>query len=301
MNYDFPHQIIGNLTKPWILFLHGFMGDRNEFNQVIDFLKTDFCCLTIDLPGHGNNQIRELQATESNEIGKYKFYRMPEVAAGIIDFLDQFINSNHNFHQDAHQKISLVGYSMGGRLGLYLALHYPHRFSQVVLESASPGLAQESERRSRVQSDLGIARKLTRIGENKPDFEIFLRNWYQQSIFGEIQHHHNYEKMLAQRLQNNSQELAKSLECMGTGVQPSLWVNSLWDNLINLKLPLLLLVGEKDTKFVEINQKINHIYPKSQLKIIPNSGHNIHFENPQLFAQIIREFLDSSSKSQHLK
>jgi 2-succinyl-6-hydroxy-2,4-cyclohexadiene-1-carboxylate synthase len=72
---------------------------------------------------------------------------------------------------------------------------------------------------------------------------------------------------------------------MSLGRQPSLW-----HKLDRNKIPLLLLAGEWDKKFTAINREINNLCPHSQLNIIDRAGHNIHFEQPQQYARIIRSF-----------
>ncbi|OUL24969.1 2-succinyl-6-hydroxy-2,4-cyclohexadiene-1-carboxylate synthase [Nostoc sp. RF31YmG] len=264
-NYKFNYSLISNSNKPLILFLHGFMGNIYEFDEAIILLSDDFSYLTIDLPGHGKTQV----------LGSEECYTVPNTAQALINLLDEL----------QIPQCFLVGYSMGGRLALYLNLHFPERFSKVVLESASPGLATEAERLERIQHDYQIGRKLIRSLEND-DFAAFLSNWYTQQIFGDIKNHPKYEFMLESRLQNHPLELDKSLRFMGTGYQPSLW-----DKLKENKNPLLLLVGEYDRKFRDINQKMADICENAQLKVIKKAGHNIHFENPREFIQNLRIFL----------
>ncbi|MBH8576147.1 2-succinyl-6-hydroxy-2,4-cyclohexadiene-1-carboxylate synthase [Nostocaceae cyanobacterium CENA369] len=263
-NYQFNYSLISNTNKPLILFLHGFMGNIQEFNEAIELLTNDFSYLTIDLPGHGKTQV----------LGADEGYTMVNTANALIHLLDE-LKINQCF---------LVGYSMGGRLALYLTLHFPERFPKVVLESASPGLATELERIERIKQDVQIARKLAR-SFTKSDFATFLATWYNQPIFGSIKNHPKFENMLGNRLQNHPNELIKSLQFMGTGSQPSLW-----ENLKNHETPLLLLVGEYDAKFIDINTQMAKIGKFSQMKIIKNSAHNIHFENTLEFVQNIREF-----------
>ncbi|MFN6568464.1 2-succinyl-6-hydroxy-2,4-cyclohexadiene-1-carboxylate synthase [Dendronalium sp. ChiSLP03b] len=264
-DYRFNYSLISNTDRPLIFFLHGFMGNIQEFDEVIELLADDFSYLTLDLPGHGKTQV----------LGGDEDYTMANTAKALVNLLNEL-------------KITqcfLVGYSMGGRLALYLALHFPERFPKVVLESASPGLATEVERLKRVKQDAQIARKLAR-SVTKSDFATFLLNWYNQPIFGFINKHPNFDCMLESRLQNHPGELTKSLKFMGTGSQPSLW-----EKLKNHTVPLLLLVGEYDAKFININTKMAKILKFAQVKLINNSAHNIHFENTLEFVQNLREFL----------
>lgn len=264
-NYKFHYSLISNPDKPVILFLHGFMGNIDEFDQAIKLLSDEFSYLTLDLPGHGKTQV----------LGGDECYTMENTAHALINLLDE-LNINQCF---------LVGYSMGGRLGLYLTLHFPERFTKVVLESASPGLVTAAERLERMKRDAQIGSKLSRSIETT-DFAAFLANWYNQPIFGAIKNHPEYERMVQSRLQNHPIELDKSLRFMGTGCQPDLW-NKLEHNTKYL----LLLVGEYDDKFLAINQKMAVKCEKAQLKIISNAAHNIHFENTWEFVQNLRDFL----------
>jgi len=260
-NYNFYYTINGNINQPVILFLHGFLGNSQDFNTRISSLFPQFCCLTIDLPGHGETQV----------LGEDIYYKMPETATALIEVLN-------------YLKISqcyLMGYSMGGRLGLYLTLHFPQYFQKVILESISPGLKTESERLQRLISDTKKAEQLQTL-----DFSIFLEQWYHQPLFQTLKNHPEFDQIFDHRLKNNPIELSKSLRYLGTGNQPSLW-----EKLPKNQIPLLLLVGEYDHKFKHINQEINQLCPVSQLQIIPNCGHNILIENPQQWINVIVKFL----------
>lgn len=263
-NYQFHYSFNGFSEKPLILFLHGFMGNSQEFNEAIELISNQFYCLTVDLPGHGKTQV----------LGGDEYYNMANTASALIQLLDDLSIS----------QCFLVGYSMGGRLALYLTLYFPQRFSKVVLESASPGLPTRVEQLERIKRDEQIARKLVRS-----DFKTFLLNWYEQPIFGFIKHHPRFHDLIETRLQNNPSELAKSLHFMGTGSQPSLW-----EKLKENKIPLLLFVGEYDKKFIDINTRISKLCKFSQLKLTNNCGHNIHFENTLAFVKNIRNFLSTA-------
>lgn len=260
-NYHFNYYSRGSSTNFPILFLHGFLGNCQEFNQSISLLSNDFYCLAVDLPGHGKTQV----------IGGEEYYNMEHTAQGLIKFIAAL----------GIKRCILIGYSMGGRLALYLALYFPEYFSQVILESASPGLRTQAERDQRIQQDIKLAKELA-----TEDFSDFLTKWYNQPLFASLKNHPDFEKMLEHRLQSNPLELSKSLQYLSTGCQPSLW-SKLHENVV----PLLLLVGELDQKFISINTEMVSLCKFAQLEIVKNCGHNIHFENATLFVETIGRFL----------
>ncbi|WP_019500142.1 2-succinyl-6-hydroxy-2,4-cyclohexadiene-1-carboxylate synthase [Pseudanabaena sp. PCC 6802] len=257
----FSYYTTGDSHNPPILFLHGFMGDRTEFHAVMLSLASQYYCISIDLPGHGD-------LLTDRDLSNYTII---DTARALIEFLNAF----------QIEKCHLVGYSMGGRLALYLALHFPEYFLKIVLESASPGLKTASERSDRWQSDLKLAERL-----ETGDLELFLRQWYEQPIFAALREHPDFEKLLEQRSQNDPVALARSLRHLSVGCQPSLW-----EKLSENTIPLLLLVGELDLKFVNINTEMANLCQLAKLEIIPHCGHNIHFENTNLFIEKIKHFL----------
>ncbi|BAU15546.1 alpha/beta hydrolase fold protein [Leptolyngbya sp. NIES-3755] len=237
-----------------VVFLHGFLGSGAEFDAIVD--QFPFSCLTVDLPGHGKTRF-------SDE------YTMENTANAIVGLLNELEISQAN----------LVGYSMGGRLGLYLALNYPERFSKAVIESGSPGLKTEQERLERIERDRTLTTQI------ETDFNQFLLNWYNQSLFQSVKAHPKFDQMLKERSRNDPIEVARSLSEMGTGMQPSLW-----EKLRSHQNRLLLMVGEYDRKFVALNQEMVSLCGTAELSIVPNAGHNIHFEKPRTFVDRVQAF-----------
>jgi 2-succinyl-6-hydroxy-2,4-cyclohexadiene-1-carboxylate synthase len=258
-NYQLGYSLGGNLDRPNILFLHGFLGDRHEFQPISNQLTNGYQYLSIDLPGQG-----ETQVTENSDYG------MEPTARAIIAALDQLQIS----------RCFLVGYSMGGRLALYLTLRFPDRFIGTVLESASPGLKTAVEREQRSRRDWQLAAELETV-----DLSEFLQKWYEQPLFASLVRSPGFAPMLERRRQNRSAELAKSLRYLGTGAQPSLWAE-----LGQNRVPLLLLVGEWDQKFVAINGEMGSLCPLAQLQVVEGCGHNVHFENEPEFVNRLRLF-----------
>lgn len=219
-----------------------------------------FCCCAVDLPGHG-----ETIVTGGNDC-----YTMPQTAIALVHLLDRLKVA----------QAALVGYSMGGRLALYLALHFPQRFPAAVLESASPGLATALEQQERLQRDRALANQL------EADFPTFLEQWYNQPLFRSLRQHPKFADVWARRSRNRPAELAKSLRYLSTGQQPCLW-----ERLPHHQQPLLLLVGEHDRKFHQINQAMVAQCPSAQLQVVANCGHVVHLERPETWVECVKSFL----------
>ncbi|MEW6411456.1 MAG: 2-succinyl-6-hydroxy-2,4-cyclohexadiene-1-carboxylate synthase [Candidatus Zixiibacteriota bacterium] len=256
-------QSSGDSSKHALLFLHGFMGSSLDWQDIADCFAEKYGIIALDLPGHG-----QTVATTDDD------YTMPRCASGIVDLLhDLNITRTH-----------LIGYSMGGRLALYLATHYPKLVDKVIVESASPGLKTQQERSARVEHDLQIARDITTL----PMAE-FLARWYDQPLFATVDKNGPpFQSLMRRCLLNDSALLAKSLRHMGTGAQPSLW-----SDLPKIRSQLLLIVGGQDAKFKSIAEEIAEIRPATKIVVIPDAGHNVHMENPLEYIKQVSLFLKS--------
>ncbi|MGB5637257.1 MAG: 2-succinyl-6-hydroxy-2,4-cyclohexadiene-1-carboxylate synthase [Waterburya sp.] len=254
-DYQFNYVLIGDRHKPVILFLHGFMGNSHDFSGVVGKLG-EFCCLIVDLPGHGQTEVKQ----DTN-------YHMPSVAEALIGLLDKL----------AIKQCRLWGYSMGGRIALYLIVYFPQYFQSVILESASPGLKTQEERDRRIAQDFQLARQL-----ESGNLYQFIQQWYNNPLFKSFVQHPNYQQAFSRRLDNDPLKLAKSLRFMGLGMQPALW-----SYLSKIQIPLILVVGALDAKFIAINQKIISLCPQASLNIVKHSGHNVHFEQPSKLRKLI--------------
>jgi 2-succinyl-6-hydroxy-2,4-cyclohexadiene-1-carboxylate synthase len=236
-------QTLGNSAHPPLLMLHGFLGCGQDFSAVAP--TTSHYCLLPDLPGHGGSlEVRDCS------IGG--------AARAVVKLLNE----------RAIDQTAIYGYSMGGRLALYLAVHWPDRFPKVILESASPGLETDIERRVRI----GCDRQWIDLIEQ--DFPTFLAQWYAQPLFANLVKQPGWHEVYKRRLGNEPNGVARSLASMGLGQQPSLW-----EALPKLRSRVTLLVGEQDEKFVEINRRMEGLIPGARLTIAP-AGHTVHMENP---------------------
>ena len=249
----------GSSTLPGILMLHGFLGSGKDWSHHAERLQSRYACFMPDLPGHGT--------TTAADTATCSFEKTCESLAELAGKIHP-------------EPLHLVGYSMGGRLALYLALHYPDLFRSSVIISSSPGLKTPEERSSRQRSDDLLAESIT------ADFESFLDGWYDLQLFASLKTHSLFSEIFARRSENNPESLAAALRQLSTGRQPSLW-----EKLAENRLPTGFFVGEKDTKYVEIGRQMVNLCPDSALSIFPGCGHTLHIENRHLFLERLQLFL----------
>lgn len=171
-----------------------------------------------------------------------------------------------------------VGYSMGGRLALHLAFAHPALVERLVLVSSTAGIADEAARATRRLEDERRADEIERDG-----VEAFLERWLALPLFAGLPPD---GAGLDERLANTTAGLASSLRLAGAGAQASLW-----DRLATLTMPVLLVAGDLDTKFVGIAEQMAAAIPTATLAIVAGAGHVVHVERPDKFVGLLRHWL----------
>ncbi len=250
-------------AAPTLALLHGFTGSAAGWGAHLDtFAAAGLRVIAFDLLGHGASSAPDAPQ-------RYSMARCQEDVCAALGMLGV-----------GPGDAILLGYSMGGRLALYLG--FSGYFHALILESASPGLANPTEREQRRASDERLAASIERDG-----VAAFVASWEQLPLFAsqralpaEVR-----ARLRAQRLQNRPGGLANSLRGMGAGSQPALH-----ERLTALDLPVLLLAGELDTKYCAIARQMRQMIARSQLAIIPGAGHTVHLEQPEQFDRQVLAF-----------
>ena len=178
---------LGDPRAPKVVFLHGFTQTSNAWKPMAEQIAAaGNHSVVIDLPGHG----------ESSGV-RADLRRTADMVATIGGMG------------------TYVGYSLGGRVALHLALMYPHLTKSVVVIGATAGIADADERARRREADDQVEARLLEVG-----VEAFLREWTAQPLFGDLV---LTDEDLADRARNTVEGLAHSLRLAGTGAQTSLW------------------------------------------------------------------------------
>jgi 2-succinyl-6-hydroxy-2,4-cyclohexadiene-1-carboxylate synthase len=250
-------------SGPPVLLLHGFMGSLAMWQPWWDAWGSTCRLLAVDFLGHGRSDAIRRDG--------------PADMKRTVDDLLALMDHEH------FDRVDVVGYSMGGRVALALAVSHPNRVRRVILESASPGLQGSEARRLRWQQDDERALMLETDG-----LERFVRYWESLPLFAS-QTQLNAEVIAAirrSRLDNRAIGLAASLRELSTGRQPSYW-----GALPSVSAPALLITGASDEKFSHIAQTMREVMPNATWQEVPAVGHAVHLEAPDVFGALVQSSL----------
>ncbi|KAH9707761.1 protein PHYLLO [Citrus sinensis] len=279
-----------------LLFLHGFLGTGEEWIPIMKAVSGSARCISIDLPGHGGSKMQNHVAKATQEITTKATQEITTKATQEITLsIDVIADVLYKLiEQITPGKVTLVGYSMGARIALYMALRFSDKIKGTVIISGSPGLRDNIARKIRRAEDDSRACALVTHG-----LQVFLDTWYTGELWESLRSHPHFNRIVASRLLHEDvQSLSKALSDLSVGRQPPLW-----EDLKLCSTPLLIVVGEKDKKFKSIAEKMcyelshdekgsddlrNQIY---EMVEIPNCGHAVHLENPLPVIRAVRQFL----------
>ncbi|MCB0979511.1 MAG: alpha/beta fold hydrolase [Acidimicrobiaceae bacterium] len=260
---DFPppgwHQMSGPLAAQRFgprngerfVFVHGFTQTGNSWKPIAERMLQagGRQAIVVDLPGHGGSD-------------------------GVRADLRRTADMVARLGGDA----TYIGYSLGGRVCLHLALMYPHLARRMVLIGANPGIDDADERAARRLSDDAIAERIQDIG-----VPAFIREWAGQPLFGTLA---LSDAEYADRCRNTAEGLASSLTMAGTGAQ-----GSLWPRLRELAMPILALAGAEDLKFAAIAEQLAGATLDGTWQLIPGAAHAAHLQQPEAVMATIERWL----------
>jgi len=249
-------------SGPAVVLLHGFTGSSATWAPHLAALEW-FTTVCIDFLGHGRSGVPA-------DVQRYGMQACVDDVLAIQKHLGL-------------RRWAVVGYSMGGRVAMRVALQAPERLWALVLESASPGIAEPAERRARAAQDTKLAARIRHEG-----VAAFADYWQALPLFASQSRlpQATRQALRQQRLQHTAGGLANSLQGLGAGMQ-----EPVLQRLPGLRLPVLLLAGALDDKYRGLANDMAALLPCSRVRIVPDAGHAVHLEQPAVFDAAVRDFL----------
>lgn len=238
---------------PRLALIHGFTQNGRAWGPAGEALAARHRVLAFDAPGHG---------------------RSADLATGLEDGADLMAAAVAGGGPAAW-----LGYSMGGRYALHVAVRHPEVVERLILVSATAGIDDPEERQARRRADEALADRIESDG-----LEPFLRFWLSQPLFATLPAE---AAGLESRLEGTASGLASSLRLAGTGTQAPLW-----DRLGDLDMPVLVIAGALDEKYRGLAERLGRrIGANATVRVLEGAGHAGHLERPEEFASIVEGWL----------
>ncbi len=247
-------------ANPTLVFLHGLLGDGNDWQSVVELLP-DFRCLLIDLPCHGKSVLQQPVSFEHS---------------------CRLIRKAIEEQSGSDSPVVIIGYSLGARLAMYALSEKLFAALNVVgylFEAGNFGLKSNSEKEKRFANDIKWAARF----RNNP-VEQVLHDWYQQPVFSSLNSRQR-EELVRKRSHNRGSAVADMLLTTSLAKQPYLQ-----KAIIQSDADVHYICGEKDHKFYQLAQQSGLVFTS-----IKEAGHNVHQAQPLKYAQLIRSLYSGKS------
>jgi 2-succinyl-6-hydroxy-2,4-cyclohexadiene-1-carboxylate synthase len=246
-------------SGPPLVLLHGFTQTGRLWGRFGDLLAATHTLVAVDLPGHGDSgSVRADLPTTANLVA-------------------EAVRT-----QIGREPCALLGYSLGARVALHVALAADLPLSHIVFIGVTAGIEDAGVREQRRRSDGELADGLEASG----DVEGFVDAWLRGPLFERLESQGAAQR--AERLRNSAAGLASSLRLCGTGTQ-----EPLWDRLGDLASPVLALAGSDDNRFAAHALRAVRLVPSGVASLVPGGGHAVHLAQPEQTDRIVRHWLDS--------
>lgn len=253
-----------------IVFVHGLMAFSANWRKIASRLESEYQCLIYDQRGHGRSFKPDTGYT-------------PEILAEDLDKMTTELGWNR-FH--------LVGHSMGARVAMVFAQHYPDKLISLTLEDMGPDVQAESYRY--YEEMLNI---VPTPFHSKDEMKAFF-----SEQFLKLFHPKEQPEVLLTFLQANIEEKSSGLYDWRFSKNAIIEIvreghlKDRWMELSSVRIPTLLIRGEKSHILsAEVFEEMQQVNPLIQAVEIKGAGHWVHFEKYEEFTQILHKFLQSQA------
>ncbi|MEC7815085.1 MAG: alpha/beta fold hydrolase [Pseudomonadota bacterium] len=261
MSVDLNHRVSGNGDP--LIVLHGLFGSLENLGLITRRLEDQWQIHALDQRNHGSSP-------HSDEMD------YPAMADDVVAYMDTA----------GLEQAAILGHSMGGKVAMQVALRYPERVTRIIVADIAP---------------VSYA----------PRHDAILDGMTRLDLRG-VKTRQEADRQLAEFVDGLGvrQFLLKNLERVPAGEQtdpdtPFRWrlnlpvINACYQNLTAApegdgphEGPVLFIKGG-DSAYIQDKHQgtIERLFPNAELAVIDGTGHWLHAEQPDTFAELCRNFL----------
>lgn len=240
-----------------LVMIHGLFGSMENLGALARFLKDSYTIYSVDLPNHGRS-------------GHAEDMHLQSMAAAVAKWMDQQGLTQAHF----------LGHSLGGKVAMETALQASSRVKKLVVMDIAP--VTYSARHNDVFDGL-LAIDPSQISSREEANDLMLphvpdvavRSFLLKNL---VKGENGFEWRM------NLDDLHKNYPFLIEGNSPAVFPND----------TLFLKGGNSDYITSEHREAILQRFPRAQLKVVPNTGHWLHAEKPELVARLVKKFLAGS-------
>ncbi|MEI7875334.1 MAG: alpha/beta hydrolase [Alphaproteobacteria bacterium] len=247
-----------------VIFVHEFAADHRSWEAQMRHFGQRYRCITFGARGYPPSDVPEKPSS-------YSQVRATDDILAVLDHLK--IPAAH-----------VVGLSMGGFATLHFGFRHPTRALSLVV--AGVGYGAEKEQQAKFKSEVEVvARSLLEEG-----MVAFAAKY----AYGptRVQFENKEPRGFAQFKKELGEHSALGSANTQLGVQgarPSLY--DLVDRMRAMTVPTLVLTGDEDWPCLAPSLLLKREIPSAALAVMPNCGHTINLEDPDLFNRIVGDFI----------
>src|SRR5688500_663896 len=263
-------------SGPALLLLHGITNSSETWERAASLLSDRFTLIAPDLLGHGES------ATPRGD------YSLGAHASGARDIANAL----------GHERVTVVGHSLGGGIAMQYAYQFPERTERLVLVS-SGGLGREVHILLRAASLPGAdyvlpaltSRRLVGLGRGIGGLlgQVGLQPAGDVAVLA---------RGFASLANQGSRQAV--LRTVGSVIEPGGQRVSASERLaLAARLPTLIVWGEEDSIIPPAHGAAAHAaMPGSRFESFPGAGHMPHDDDPIRFAALLTEFCETTESAQ---
>jgi pimeloyl-ACP methyl ester carboxylesterase len=243
-----------------VLFCHGLFGQGKNFTAIAKALADDHRVVLVDMPDHGRSPRTEA----------FDYLRYADLVAELID---------------ADDPVALVGHSMGGKVAMLVALQHPELVERLVVVDVAPVAYDHA---AEFEGYIAAMRAI--------DLTTLASRGEADAALSEAVPHPTVRGFLLQSLRRegdgwewllNLDLLARDLDLITD------WPEDRLADLAAYEGPALWVGGAKSPYVApEHVAAMDRLFPRNRRVTIKDAGHWVHSEQPEVFVEVLRRFLD---------